>query len=367
MKRVTATLGAMALTAGAATAGGIDRSGQSVGVIFESGNYAEFSIGHITPNVKGTATAPYGGFASGDMAVDYSQIGGAIKFNLGKSLDAAVIFDQPFGADVNYPAAPFYYMRGSTADLNTSAITGVLKYRFPSNVSIFGGLRYESMDAKASVTVIPGGGYLVNGARDSSLGYLVGVAFEKPEIALRVALTYNSKIRHTLDTTETVPLLGLTGAASITTINSPQSVNLEFQTGVAKDTLVFGSVRWVDWSAYVIDPANYPPANPLVSYAKDTVTYSLGIGRKLNDNWSIAASVGFEKPTGGFTSNLGPTDGKRSITLGASYTRDKMKITGGITYVDIGNAHTTLDGATTAANFTGNTAIGVGIKVGFSF
>ncbi|MDP4033416.1 MAG: hypothetical protein Q8P60_11290 [Pseudorhodobacter sp.] len=368
MKRLTTALGALALTAGAATAGGIDRSGQSIGILFEKGNYAELSFGRIMPKVSGVGAGtvanpaqPTPGAASGNMALDYTQIGGGVKFNLGQNLDAAIIFDQPFGADVSYPAGTGYYAQGTTADLNTSAITGVLKYRLPSNISIYGGVRYETLEAVASIPFV--GGYTVNGARDGGVGYLVGAAFEKPEIALRVALTYNSEIDHSLATTEF-------GAPSPDTkITSPQSLNLEFQSGVAKDTLVFGSVRWVDWSAYNISPAVYTTitGSPLVSYAKDTVTYSLGVGRKFNENWSAAVSLGYEKPTGGFSSNLGPTDGKKSITIGGSYTRDNMKLTGGVTYVDIGNTQTTLGGGLPAADFRNNSAVGVGFKVGFSF
>jgi len=350
------------MTAGAVSAGGIDRSGQSVAVIFETGNYLEFSIGSISPDVSGVGTAfsPTPGGASGNMALDYLQLGGALKLNLGQNLDAAIIFDQPFGSDVLYPAAP-YFLTGSNAELNTNAITGVLKYRLPSNISVYGGLRYQTMDANAVVTLIPG--YSVQGAVDGGVGYVVGAAYEKPEIALRVALTYNSEVKHSLATTEF-------GAASPDTpITTPQSVNLEFQTGVAANTLVFGSVRWVDWTAFNISPAVYSllTGGPLVSYASDTVTYSLGVGRKLNENWAIAASLGYEKPVGGFASNLGPTDGKRSATLGATYTRDSMEITGGVSYVDVGDAQTTLGGGVPAADFTGNQAIAVGLKVGFSF
>jgi long-subunit fatty acid transport protein len=297
-----------------------------------------------------------GAVSSGDMAKSYTQIGGAVKFNLGANLDAALIFDQPFGADVSYPAGTGYPFQGTTADLNTSAITGVLKYRLPSNVSFYGGLRYQTFDAQASIPLV--GGYSVNGQQDGAFGYLVGVAYEKPEIALRVALTYNSKISHSLDTTEAFGVVPT--PASTTKIDTPQSVNLEFQSGVAKDTLLFGSVRWVDWTAFSIRPANYP-FNPLVSYGDDTVAYSLGIGRKFNENWSAAISVGYETRMGDRSSNLGPTDGKKSITLGTTYTRENMKISGGVTYVDIGNTDTNV------AHFDGNHALGFGLKVGFTF
>jgi long-chain fatty acid transport protein len=44
-----------------------------------------------------------------------------------------------------------------------------------------------------------------------------------------------------------------------------------------------------------------------------------------------------------------------------------MKISGGISYVRIGDAQTTLDGTNAASNFTGNHALGAGIKVSYSF
>ncbi len=362
MKRVTATLGALVMTAGAAAAGGIERANQSVGVIFETGNYAEFSVGRVMPDVSGVAVPALGGFPSGNMALDFTQLGGAIKFKLGENLDAAIIFDQPFGADASYPLVPGYFARGTTAELTTNDVTGVLKYRLPSNISVYAGVRYEVMDAQASIPFA--GGYTVSGARDGGVGYLIGAAYEKPEIALRVALTYNSEVKHSLATTE------FGASRPETAVNSPQSVNLEFQTGVAANTLVFGSVRWVDWTSFVISPAVYStvvsPGNPLVSYASDTVTYTLGVGRKLNEHWSVAASLGYEKPTGDSSSNLAPADGKRSVTLAAIYATGNMKITGGVTYVDVGDTFTELGGAT-AANFTGNQAVGVGVKVGFSF
>lgn len=369
MKTTLTTLGALALTTAAAQAGGIDRSGQSILALFETGDYVELSFGRVSPSVAGTATAPYGGFASGDMAGDYNQIGMAVKTDLGERLSFALILDQPFGANVSYPVLALppnvYYAAGSVATLETTAVTGVLKYTTASNLSVYGGLRYQTMRAEASAPFVAS--YSVTSDSSAAAGYLVGVAYEKPEIALRVALTYNSKISHDFDTVESSLLTGGFDVAGTTTVNAPQSVNLDFQSGVAKDTLVFGSIRWVDWSSFVIDPTNYPPGSPLVSYDSDTVTYSLGVGRRFNENWAGAVSIGYEAPVGGFASNLGPTDGRKSLTIGATYSRDKLKITAGVSYVMIGDADTTLDDSNAAGEFRDNDALGVGIRVGYSF
>ena len=362
MKRILTTAVAMAAAASGAQGGALDRSGQSIASIFEQGSYAELSFGSIRPSVEGISAPGLGSRPSLDMAGDYLQIGLAMKMDLNERLSLGLIYDQPFGANVEYAAGTGYYAQGTTAKLDTHALTLVAKYRLPSNISLIGGIRYQTFAAKANIPFVAG--YSVVGDQDGAVGYVVGVAYEKPDIALRVALTYNSAIKHSLATTEVSPL---PGGDSVTDIETPQSVNLEFQTGVAKDTLVFGSIRWVDWSEFVIDPARYPPPLPLVSYSGDYTTYNLGVGRRFNENWSGAISVGYEKPLGGFSSNLGPSDGQRSIGVSAVYTMDNVKITGGIRYIDIGDAQPTLDQVNPSASFTDNSGIAVGIKIGYTF
>lgn len=371
MNRILTTLGALALTTTAGFSGGLDRSGQSVGALFEKGDYVELSFGRVSPSISGVQLVPAGpgsvvGAQSGNMAQAYTQFGMAVKTQLTDSLALGVILDQPFGANVSYPTGTGYFAQGSTATLSTTAVTAILKYTTANNISVYGGLRHETMDAVAAVPFVAN--YKVRSDQAADVGYLVGVAYEKPEIALRVALTYNSKISHDFNTMESSLLTANENVPGTTTVNSPQSVNLEFQSGVAKDTLVFGSVRWADWSNFVIDPTNYPAPTPLVSYDTDTVTYSLGVGRRFSEKLSGSISFGYEKKAGGFAANLGPTDGRASITIGAAYTTaKKVKISGGVSYVQIGDAQTTLNGVTAASNFNGNTAIGVGMKISYSF
>ena len=101
----------------------------------------------------------------------------------------------------------------------------------------------------------------------------------------------------------------------------------------------------------------------IVYYDSDRITYTLGLGRKFNDNWSGAVTVSYEPSNGDPTGNLGPNDGYRSIGLGATYTEGPMKITGGIRYVELGTATTRRVGA----RFEDNDAIAVGVRIGYSF
>ena len=76
------------------------------------------------------------------------------------------------------------------------------------------------------------------------MGWLAGLSYQIPDIALKAAVTYRSKIDHDMQVTETMfgqPLEITT--ASKTTISTPQSVNIDFQTGVYKDTLAYANVR----------------------------------------------------------------------------------------------------------------------------
>jgi long-subunit fatty acid transport protein len=371
MKRILATAAALAAAATGAQAGGVERSTQSVAILFEQGRYAEFSLGHFDPDLSGNLLAPIGPFpagsGSGDMAAGYASVSLGYKAPLSDRLDLAIILDEPIGAKVRYPGqfGVFPYpLAGTTADLTSSAVTALLKYKFENNVSVYGGLRYQTVKGVVSIPFVgfPAlGGYTLETNNDSELGYVVGIAWEKPEIAARVALTYNSAITHTLNATET--LSGAAVPAGSFDTEVPQSVNLEFQSGIAKDTLLFGSIRWVEWSAFVIDPPGYPNAlGPLVSYPKDRVTYNLGVGRRFNENWSAAITFGYEPRDGETTGNLGPSDGFASVGLAATYTMDKVKITAGVRYVDIGDTVTSL-----GANFENNDGIGVGIRVGYTF
>lgn len=361
--------------AGTAGAGGVERTTLPLGVLFEAGNYAEIAFGGALPDVSGTSNPPFGNFSSGDMTVGYGTVDLAFKTQLTNEVALALFYGQPYGADVAYPAGTNYYAQGARAELETHALTAVVKYRFPNNVSVYGGLRFQTLSADADLPYVSGG-YVVSGERDDAWGYLVGVAYERPDIALRVSLTYASEMTHELDTEETALAFIPTGIAaagrlaSTTEIVTPQSLTLDFQSGVAPDTLVFGSIRWAEWTEFNITPSGYSrlpsltggTLGSLVEYEDDRITYSLGVGRRLNDTWAVAASAAYEASTGSVAGNLGPTDGFTSLGFGVTYTHQNVRVTAGLRYVWLGDAETPQ-----GSDFEDNDALGAGIRVGFSF
>jgi long-subunit fatty acid transport protein len=310
------------------------------------------------------------GVASGDMLDSYSVFGAAYKHDFGNGFAAAFIFGQPFGADVDYPVVPGYFASGSQAELDTDSVKMLLKYDLPlgegsgSRFSIFGGPRYETLEATARIPFV--NGYSASAEQSGEFGYAVGAAWEKPEIAARVSLTYHSEVDHSLSTTET-SATPLGTSTSTTDVSSPESVNLHAQTGVAPGTLLFGSARWVDWSNYVIAPADYQTltGGPLLSYTDDTVTYSLGIAREFNDRWAGSISIGHEPQADTLFTNLGPTDGQNSVGVGLQYTLGEVEISGGMRYIWIGDTTTAL-GPRPAAQFNDNDALAFGLKLGIA-
>lgn len=371
-------------------AGGIERGNQMLGVLFETGNYAELSYGHVKPSVEGTdllqtvgGVPVYpGGAATGNVSGSYNQIGLAYKHQFNDNWSAAVILDQPFGADIYYPnptagegGTPL--LGGTLADVTSTQLTGVVRYKMPENgFGVHAGLRVSrahgtvALDGLAYGGPLPTGisGYRVELDNDTAAGWLAGISWEKPEIAARVSLTYNSPISHEFDTAETIAGVPVS-APTTTEVETPKSWNLEFQTGVAPDTLVFGSIRWVDWSSFQVAPTGFfgPRFGSLVEL-EDTTTYTLGVARRFNDTWSGAASFSFEKAGDDLVSPLAPTNGRKGITLAAIYTRGNMKVTTGVNYTKLGDALAeTGTPDTPRARMSGNSAWGIGVKVGYSF
>ncbi len=327
-----------------AHAGGLDRSGQKIGILFEEGTYGELSFGYVMPKID--VTGPVPAQNSPNVAQSYFAAALGYKADYSNSVSWALIIDQPYGANVDYVGGA---LDGAFADVSSVAITGLAKYKFTDNISVYGGLRAQNVGAVVVPLPAPRT-YLAN---TWGFGYVIGAAYEVPSIALRAALTYHSEVTHNMATT------GGLGAGT-TTIVTPQAISLDFQTGIMADTLLMASVRWAEWSRTTITPPNFPGS---IVDMTDSTTYSIGIGRRFSEQLSAALSIGYEAPKGDPVSPLSPTDGYISVTLGGSYKTGPYKFTAGVSYVVPGNATLTAGPFTTA----NNSAIGVGFKIGRSF
>lgn len=368
MKKMTTGIAALLMGTAPALAGGIERAPQSLAVLFEPGNYAELSFGGADPTVSGTDAA---GFDTGDVAQGYGFVGLAYKQEVSPNISFGVILEQPFGADVRYPDGPpagsgSPLLGGTAARVDSTTVTALARYRMDNNISFHGGIRASRAEAEVTLSGAaygPISGYNVHMDPTWGTGYVIGAAYEIPDIAARISLTYNSKITHDFDTRENI----FPGVVTQTEVDTPRSITLEGQTGVAADTLVFGSIRWVKWSEFQVNPAAFTGATGagLVSL-EDTTTYTLGVGRRFTDNWSGSAAFVYEPTGDDLVSPLAPTNGRKGVTLAAIYTMDNIKITTGINYSKLGDARPQTGGAP-RAQMENSDLWGIGVRVGYSF
>jgi long-subunit fatty acid transport protein len=384
--RLALSAAMLGLSAGYAHAAALEQTvPATIRLLYQEGRYIEFGVQYTDPDQSGEgATIPPGVFGplpvplqgnTGDVFEDRWNFTGAYKADLNDRVSYGLVFDQPFWADTRYGpgiftnsalgiAVPLY--EGSKADLKTYQITGALAYDVTPNVKLYGGLRAQRLDAEAAVSFVDD--YAVTADDKWGYGYLLGAAYERPDIALRVALTYYSKIGYDLDTAESTATTGRVDTE--TDVDTPQSVTLDFQTGVARKTLVFGSIRWVDWSEFTVSPPLYEAATadllgqprPLVRYADDWWTYNLGIGRQLTDQLAGSFSITYEPDVGGEMTSLGPYDGRTTATAALSYDYGQVNVTGGITYGVLGDTFNLLQ-----TDYNDGSVWGAGVRVGYTF
>jgi len=409
------TLASVPMTGAFAAA--LDRSGQSISAFLQPGNYFEAGISVLDPNVSGkmNSTAPASNPTLGalantsldDMAGDYYFPQAALKLQLTDNFSFGLLYDQPFGAEAKYSATDqtlpvagnpgAFQLMGETTEVevNTQNISMILGFQPIENFNIYGGGVYQTVKGDVQLRGIAYGAnqalglYNANMKEDSAVGWLAGLAYQIPEIALKASITYRSEIDHEAATTETGSSALLGGAFSTradTKITTPQSVNLDFQTGIMADTVAFANVRWVDWSNFAIRPTAFGKASEtlgalgrgpvggfdLVAYSDDQINATVGIGRKLSEQWAGNVSVGWDSGAGNPVSTLGPTEGYWNVGLGLQFSpAPNYFIAGGVKYFMLGDAEAqpaSMFGTNeSVASFEDNDAWAYGLKIGYRF
>ncbi|MCH2093810.1 MAG: outer membrane protein transport protein [Rhodobacteraceae bacterium] len=419
MRQIIASAGAACLCATIAQAGGIERGANDYGKLFDSGNQFTFSLAHVTPRVSGTysedalAAAALTGVGAGvtetgSMAESYTTMSVAYTNDFSEKLTFGLFQNDAYGANASYTAG-FY--TGLQADWKSDQLAAILRYQLADRISVLGGLRYvqseavitipdqliraatlgqaqDAADAAAAAaeagdlvlaatltaqatllndiaTTTPAGGltYNAQGEKRGDLGYVLGFAYEIPEIALRVALTWESEVEHNFDSAEQLAGFGV-DVTNNTRVTMPQSLALDFQTGIAQNTLLFGQVKWTEWSKWEVRTPEYETitGGAVTGFDNDTITWQVGVGRRFSEAVSGFAQVTYEKANGGEASRLSPTDGSLSLGIGAQYTNANVKLRGGLQYVKIGDA-VVADGS----RFEGNSAIAAGGSLTLTF
>lgn len=414
------------LPATGAFAAALDRSGQSMSAFFQPGNYFEAGLSVLDADVSGTTKANYPNAALpllsntsvGEMADSYQFAHAALKLQLADQLSFGLIYDQPFGAKATYstdtaklPAAlpgaaaalqgqgAFHNgTQGTSVEVETQNLSMILGFQPNKNLNFYAGPVYQTVKGNIQLrgTAYGGsatfGGYNADIKETGDIGWLAGAAYQIPEIALKASVTYRSEIKHSTDAKESFSSLGLFARlnaipAKETDITTPQSVNLDLQTGIMADTVAFANVRWVNWKDFAVRPYKFGVASQqkpivdstgkkdgfdLVAYTDDQYSITTGVGRKLNDQWAGNVSVGWDSGAGNPVTTLGPTEGYWNLGLGVQYSPTPATfIAGGVKYFWLGDAKaqaaSQFDTPNYVAEFEDNNAIAYGLKIGYKF
>lgn len=368
-----------------AFAAGMERSGQSIAAFLQPGNYFEAGISVLDVSVSGQFTPLAAGLPSqstGDTANDYYFPAAALKLQLTDNFSFGLLYDQPFGADAEYntPNLNFTDATGGTStEVTTENLTFLFGFQPNQNWNFYAGPVIQTAEGEFSLRGLAFGGpgafgsYDATMKKDTELGWIAGLAYQIPENALKASLTYRSEVKHELQATETVAY-GATNLASLpgftpgkTSVTTPQSVNLDFQTGVMADTVAFANVRWVNWEDVSIRPNYFGQAADarglvganLLDYSDDQISAILGVGRKFNEKWAGNVSVGWDSGAG----DPETTEGYWTVGLGLQFSpATNYFIAGGVNYFMLGDAT-----VNNVGTFEDNDAWYYGLKMGYRF
>lgn len=284
-------LGVSAL-ATSAHAGGFNRGEADTDILYEDGDYVmRGGLTYVSPRRE---FATIGGADATDD--HYSQAywipSIAAKFKASDNFACAFTYTQPFGADADYGAQAQMasLMAGGSGASHKDFITNeygatcdVSMQAGKGRVHLLGGVFLQDFEYTANARA--GDLHLQD---HSAYGYRFGIGYDIPEYAMRAQLMYRSAVEHdaddgSFDWDPAVAPFGLQDAFGNGTL--PQSVKLSLQTGVAPGWMVYGSVKWTDWS--VMDSLNYSIGNPMApgGYLPQEDIYNW------KDGWTINAGV----------------------------------------------------------------------------
>lgn len=306
---LTSCLSFLLITVSHASA--LDLSGQSIAAFLQEGNYAEISYSVIDTDVKGKQPVSSDDTYIHNIDLHNQLFNMSIKKQLSPKLSLGLIYDQPFQLDSDYyeqsqslkDVLPYV----AQGDIDTENLTFLMGYQFDPRFGFFAGPVYQSLKGNFNLRgEVFGfsGHYKTDFKQDEALGYVVGATYHVPEFHLKMDLTYRSKVKHGLSTTEQVDFPMILeqpfSALSQTKVNMPESINMNFQMGIYHNTLLMVSGRWVNWNTFSLQPELFSQAalfidsiyntnsedSSLLRYNKDQWSFSLGLARKFSDQWS---------------------------------------------------------------------------------
>lgn len=264
----------------------------------------------------------------------------------------------------------------TNVSVKANSLTGLVGAKF-GGMQVYGGPAFQRLEGDIHLrgnAYQRATNYNATISPSHALGWVAGLAYSKPEIALKASLTYRSKIDHKADINEVLPLAVMrqipTDQSNTLKVQTPESFNLDFQTGLSAKHRLLGTakVRYVPWSKFKVAPPLYSglAQTNLVSYDKDQWSAEVGLGKQVNDKLAVQGSVGWDSGAGNPTTSLGPVNGYYSVGLGTKYSiTPNWALSAGAKYLKFGNATAQLPTKVEVGDFRDNDGYAVGVKLSY--
>lgn len=359
-----------------ANAEGLERFNIDPSFLFDGGSAANISFASVSPSLDASEGALFDLETGLDVAPSFSALTGSVKTSVGDNIDLGIWYSNSGnGVAIDWGTIAGATSLGSNvdftieADLKMPTLAALGRYKVTDNISVFGGIKRVTVNDGAYVklgsNLVSAGGVIDEQSHwilseTSEMGMLYGAAYEMPDIALRVSLMIEDDIDLKIATTVGA---GVAPAAGNSTASIGDAMTLNFQSGIAEDTLLFGSIRNSKWKD---NQVSVPTAagSAQISDFDDGTSYSLGVGRKMSDDLSLSISAFYDGGDGSGASELSPTGANRSISFGGKYSiAENADLSGGINYSMRGDATTSNLGAT----LNDSTVMTIGASVAFKF
>ncbi len=381
--------------------------------------------GYDNSNISSTDLTTYvQGSKIGDIAEEYDFFRYGVKTDINDTFSVGVLFDEPFAAAAKYEGSNNFVsadanstiqqLTGMTmtqavqafgnatsagnttlanqlvraiamantsgtlageqtnVEVRTKNLTALLGMKFGQNKNfqVYAGPAVQNLTGEVKLRGVAyqaATGYNARISPDQAYGWVAGVAYSKPEIALKASLTYRSEIDHESSITENFPIVPRATTQDFS-VTLPESYNLDFQTGVNPTTLLTAKLRYVPWSDFHITPPFYNQMSnlPLVSYDDDQWSAELGLAKRLNPKLALSGNIGWDSGAGNPVTSLGPIEGYYSVGLGAKYNfTPEWSISAGGKYLKFGDAKGKIPTSKVVSNFEDNDGYILGVKLAY--
>ena len=374
--KILSSVAALAAFPIAANAEGLERFNVDPGFLFGEGNAANISFASVSPSLSATEGALFDLESGLEVAPSFSAVTGSVKTSVGDNIDLGIWYSNSGnGVAIDWGTIAGATSAGSNvdftieADLKMPTLAALGRYKVTDNISVFGGIKRVTVNDGAYVKlgsnlVSPGGVIDEQShwilSEISEMGMIYGAAYEMPEIALRVSLMIEDDIDLEIPTTVGA---GFAPAAGNSIASIGDAMTLNFQSGIAEGTLLFGSIRNSKWED---NQVSIPTAagSATISTFEDGTSYSLGVGRKMSEELSLSISAFYDGGDGNDASELSPTGANRSLSFGGKYAiSENADLSGGINYSMRGDATTSSLGAT----LNDSSVMTIGASLAFKF